>query len=245
MKHHFFIEPEQIRENTALLTGSDVNHIKNVLRMRAGEEIVLSDGSMQYNCCITSLEPDRVIVSIQSAQKEEREPAVDFTLYQGIPKGERMELLIQKSVELGVRRIVPVMMERTIVRLDGKKAGQKRIRWQAVAENAARQSGRGIIPQVEEAAEYSRVLAEARELDHFFLAYELAEGMSGTREAFSRIKPGEKVGILIGPEGGISHDEASAATAHGAVTISLGRRILRTETAGPAVLAMLNYVLEQ
>ena len=233
-----------MQQDTAFLTGSDVNHIKNVLRMHAGEEIVLSDGSLQYNCRIEELGPDRVTVSILSREREERELPVRITLFQGIPKGERMELVIQKSVELGAACIVPVVMERTIVKLDEKKAAQKRSRWQSVAESAAKQSGRGIIPEVCPVVSYSKMLEEAKTLDHFFLAYELAEGMQGTREAFAAIRPGEKIGLLIGPEGGISHSEAEEALLAGAQVISLGRRILRTETAGPAALAMLTYLLE-
>ena len=245
MKYHFFIEPEQVNGQMAQVTGSDVNHIRNVLRMRVGEEIVLSDGVLQYNCHIEALETDRVLARVDSTLREERELPAQIILLQGIAKGERMDTLVQKSVELGVAAIVPLMMERTIVRLDAKKAAQRQERWQSIAESAAKQSGRGLIPAVEPVTDFARIEDISRGYDHLFMAYELAEGMKDTREAFSCVKAGEKVGIIIGPEGGITHAEAELAIGCGARAISLGRRILRTETAGPAALAMLGYVLER
>ena len=245
MKYHFFIESDQVSGGIAEIRGSDVNHIKNVLRMHPGEEIVLSDGVLQYNCRVESLEADRVLASVCGTVREDRELPARIILLQGIAKGERMDTLVQKSVELGASGIIPLMMERTVVRLEDKKAAQRQERWQAIAESAAKQSGRGLIPEVSPVTDFARLKDLAAGFDRLFMAYELAEGMKATREAFAAVKPGEKVGLIIGPEGGISRGEAELALACGAEAISLGRRILRTETAGPAALAMLNYVLER
>lgn len=242
--YHFFVEPQQIADGTAVITGQDVNHIRNVLRMKPGETVEVNDGTDTYICGIVRIQEDRVLAEVRE-KKEGSELSCRITLYQGLPKADKMETIIQKSVELGVYRIVPVVMKRCVVRLDEKKQETKRKRWQAIAESAAKQAKRGMIPGISGVLTFEEMLQEAEKTDHFLLPYEHAEGMSRTREVFSQIKPGETVGILIGPEGGFEQEETEQAAKRGAEVITLGRRILRTETAGPAVLAMLDLYLEQ
>lgn len=156
-----------------------------------------------------------------------------------------MEFIIQKCVELGVARIVPVNTKRTIVKLDAKKEQARIKRWSGISESAAKQSGRGRIPEVTGVKSFAEALEEAKKLNMCLIPYELARDMAQTREVLSSIKPGMSVGIFIGPEGGFEEEEVEQAEAAGARPITLGRRILRTETAGMAVLAMLVYLLEE
>lgn len=242
--YHFFVEPTQIAGNAAVISGPDVNHIRNVLRMKAGEEIEINDGTATWLCEITALEEDRVLAAVKG-QREGSELPCRITLFQGLPKADKLETVIQKSVELGVYEIIPVAMKRCVVKLDEKKREAKRKRWQAIAESAAKQAKRGMIPQVGAVLGYEAALAEAGRLDVFLLPYEHAQGMAHTRELLSQLAPGKRIGILIGPEGGFEEEEVEQAIAQGAEVITLGRRILRTETAGPALLAMLNLCLEQ
>ena len=242
--YHFFVPIEQIGERTVCITGSDVKHISDVLRMRQGEEIMVLDGKgTQYHCRLSAF-GDTVEAEILDQSPVESELPVRITLFQGFPKQDKLEQIIQKSVELGVYRIVPVMTERTIVKLDAKKAAKRVVRYQEIALSAAKQAGRGIVPEVSDIVTFKQALEEARDLDTILIPYELAENMSATREILGQIKAGSSVGIFIGPEGGFAVSEVERAREAGASPITLGKRILRTETAGPAILAMLNLLLE-
>lgn len=244
--HRFFAEPSAIGEKEIVLTGTDVNHIRNVLRMRVGEEVLISDGrGKDYHCELTSLGEDEVVARICWVLDGNAELPCEIILYQGLPKGDKMEFIIQKCVELGVSRIVPVNTKRTIVKLDAKKEQARIKRWAGISESAAKQSGRGVIPEVTGVKSFAEALKEAQELDICLISYELAKDMAHTRELLSGIKPGMSVGVFIGPEGGFEESEVEQAMAAGAKPITLGRRILRTETAGMAVLAMLVYLLEE
>lgn len=243
--YHFFVKPEQAGKEIIEITGGDVNHIRNVLRMKAGEELCVNDGRFAYLCRVRELEPDRITVQILEKQERSSELPVQITLFQGLPKADKLETIIQKCVELGVCQIVPVEMKRCVVKLDSKKEEAKRRRWQAIAESAAKQAGRGLIPQIHPLMTYQQALEYAFAMDHVLLPYEHAENMKATRDAFSCIKPGQRVAVFIGPEGGFEDSETELAQNRGAKVITLGRRILRTETAGMAVLAMLGYVLEE
>lgn len=165
-------------------------------------------------------------------------------LYQGLPKGDKMELIVQKAVELGVSRIVPVSLKRCVVKLDAKKAEAKRRRWQAVAESAAKQSGRSVIPQVDPVMTLEEALRDAKALDFRLIPYECARGMEEARSVLGKIQKGRSTGVFIGPEGGFEKSEVEAAVEAGAHPISLGRRILRTETAGICILSVLMFHLE-
>lgn len=244
--HRFFAEPSAIGEKEIRLTGPDVNHIRKVLRMREGEEILISDGQgRDFHCRIEAIEEEEVTAQILWVLDGNAELASDITLFQGLPKGDKMEFIIQKCVELGVARIVPVNTKRTIVKLDAKKEQARIKRWSGISESAAKQSGRGRIPEVTGVKSFAEALEEAKKLNMCLIPYELARDMAQTRKVLSSIKPGMSVGIFIGPEGGFEEEEVEQAEAAGARPITLGRRILRTETAGMAVLAMLVYLLEE
>lgn len=243
--HRFFIEPFQIQDGKIYVEGTDVNHIKNVLRMKTGEQVMISDGEgNQYLCALESLEAKRVWFRIVDTWKENRELSSKLYLFQGIPKSDKMELIIQKATELGVHELIPVVTGRTVVKLDEKKAEKKLSRWNTIAEAAAKQSGRSRIPCVREVMTFSEALAFAEALDVLLIPYEKAEGMEATRRAVEKIRPGQSVGIFIGPEGGFEEAEVELAMSRGAVPVTLGRRILRTETAGFVVLSILLYHLE-
>lgn len=244
--YHFFVEPSQIQEKRIIITGSDVNHIKNVLRMKIGEEIAVSNGvdGKEYRCGIEAFSEEEVICTLRFIKEDGVELPSRICLFQGLPKADKMELIVQKAVELGVSEIIPVSAGRSIVRLDEKKAKAKVSRWQGIAEAAAKQSRRGIIPKVTEVMSMKDAIAYAENMDVKLIPYELAEDMAKTKEVISKIEPGESVAVFIGPEGGFEEKEIAAAIEKDFLPITLGRRILRTETAGFTVLAWLMYHFE-
>lgn len=244
----FFAEPHQIDEaaHQIHITGTDVKHIVHVLRMKPGDELWISDGEKkEYHCRIETADEDEVCLHILYAQEPDYELPNKLYLFQGLPKSDKMELIIQKAVELGAFEIIPVETKRCVVRLDGKKAAKKVERWQQIAESAAKQSKRMRVPSIHSVMTYREALAYAGALDICLIPYELATGMAETKEIISRIRPGQSVGIFIGPEGGFEEAEVEAAIKAGASPITLGRRILRTETAGLAILSILMFQLEQ
>lgn len=244
--HHFFVTPQQISGDKIRIEGGDVNHMKNVLRMKLHEKAEISDGeSRTYLCEVEAYEEDVAVLHILEEMEADTEPASKLYLFQGLPKSDKMELIVQKAVELGVYQVIPVAMKRSVVRLDDKKAAKKADRWNSIAESAAKQAGRSRIPEVTMPLSYNEALKMAEELDVTLLPYELAGGMEVTREVIRQIKSGQSVGIFIGPEGGFEPEEVDAAVSMGARVITLGRRILRTETAGLATLAVLMFELEQ
>lgn len=243
--YRFFVAPEQIGDVSISITGKDVNHIKNVLRMKVGETVLISDGSdREYICAIRQLKDDEVIADIEDINGRSRELPIKVTLFQALPKGDKMETVIQKMIELGAYEIVPMSTKRCVVKLDAKKAANKTKRWNAIAESAAKQSKRGMIPQVSEPVTYKQALDMAKDMDMFLIPYEEAENMEHTRQVISEIKPGMSVGIFIGSEGGFTREEVELAKECGAREITLGKRILRTETAGMALMAVLMYLTE-
>lgn len=244
--HHFFVTPQQISGDKIRIEGGDVNHMKNVLRMKLHEKAEISDGeSRTYLCEVEAYEEDVAVLHILEEMEADTEPASKLYLFQGLPKSDKMELIVQKAVELGVYQVIPVAMKRSVARLDDKKAAKKADRWNSIAESAAKQAGRNRIPEVTMPLSYKEALKMAEELDVTLLPYELAGGMEVTREVIRQIKSGQSVGIFIGPEGGFEPEEVDAAVSMGAKVITLGRRILRTETAGLATLAVLMFELEQ
>ena len=243
--YHFFIKPEQAAAHEVAIIGSDVNHIKNVLRMKVGEQICVNDGSHEYLCSIAQLDAEEVTAKIEQVSETTSELPSRIVLFQGLPKADKMETIIQKCVELGVHEIVPVQMKRCVVKLDCKKEEAKRKRWQAISESAAKQSKRSIIPNVSEVLSFKQALEKAKELDVLLLPYECAEGMAYTRMVVSKIKPGQSVGIFIGPEGGFDGDELKLASEAECNIITLGKRILRTETAGMMLMSVIMYNMEE
>lgn len=242
--YQFFVEDSQIGREFVTITGSDVNHIKNVLRMKPGERIRVSNQKGgDYFCELTELADTFVQADILEERAASTELSSKIYLFQGIPKGDRMETVIEKAVELGVYEIIPVAMKFCVVRLDEKKAAAKQKRWQALSEAAAKQSKRSRIPRIHPVMTYRDAAAYAMECDVRLVPYENARGMQATREALESVRPGKSVGILIGPEGGFSEEEI-AMVREDMQIISLGKRILRTDTAGIAAMAMLMLQLE-
>lgn len=245
--YQFFVEPEQIQGKEILIRGGDVNHIKNVLRMRVGQELAVSNGAdgREYRCGIVALEEDVIRCELRFVKEEGAELPSRIYLLQGLPKADKMELIVQKAVELGAYQIIPVATRRSVVRLDEKKAAAKVSRWQAIAQAAAKQSKRGVIPQVQQVMDWKQALEYVRDIPVKLIPYELAEDMNRTRELIEELKSGQDIAVFIGPEGGFEEEEIETAMAAGVTPITLGRRILRTETAGMTVLSWLIYRLER
>lgn len=247
--YHFFVEPNQINttDNSVIITGGDVNHIKNVLRMKVGEELAVSndvDGK-EYRCGIVALEEELVRCELRFVKEDGVELPSKVYLFQGLPKADKMELIIQKAVELGVYQVIPVAAKRCVVKLDDKKAKNKIARWQGIAEAAAKQSKRGIIPKVSEVMTFGEAVQFAESMDVKLIPYELAEGMDKTKEIIGALKHGQSIAVFIGPEGGFEEAEVAKALEHGIEPITLGKRILRTETAGFTILSWMMYQLEK
>lgn len=244
--YHFFVKPEAVENSEIFITGSDYNHIKNVLRLDKNEEISVYDGEYhEYICKLKSYEKDAAVFEIICEKESESELKSKLYLFQGLPKSDKLEMIIQKAVELGAFEIIPVKMHRSIVKYDNKKALAKLNRWQAISESAAKQSGRTIVPEVKEIMDYTDALSYAQNLDKVLVPYEHEEGIAHTKEILNEIKPGMSVGIFIGPEGGFEDYEIQEACEKGFEPVSLGRRILRTETAGLCALSVLMFSLEQ
>lgn len=229
--YNFFVESGSRNGDIFIIAGADHNHIKNVLRMREGDEILLSEDGKSHLCVIESIDAQTVTAKVTEENYRDTELPVKIYLFQGLPKSDKLELIIQKTVELGVFSVIPVEMRRSVVKLDEKKKESKRARWQAISESAAKQSKRNFIPEIAAPVSYKEAMAKAAEMDVFLVPYENENGMAATKEALGRIKAGAKIGVLIGPEGGFEEKEVALAMEAGGVPISLGARILRTETA--------------
>lgn len=250
--YHFFVEPSQINETDIIITGADVNHIKNVIRLKPGDEISISNGAdgKDYRCGISEITDEQVVCRLRFIKEDGVELPSKVYLFQGLPKSDKMELIVQKMVELGVYEIIPVAMKRCIVKLDGKKAGAKTARWQGIAEAAAKQSKRAIIPKVNEVMSYSQAMEYAKNMDIKLVPYELegvlnaSNGMTETKKLIDSIKPGQSIAVFIGPEGGFEEQEIETAASFGMKPVTLGKRILRTETAGMAIMSWIMYKLE-
>lgn len=245
--YQFFVEPGQIKDKTVIITGTDVNHIKNVLRMRVGEELAVSNGldQLEYRCGIKEFTADRVICELRFVKEDGLELSSKVYLFQGLPKFDKMELIIQKAVELGTYEIIPMSTNRSIAKIDEKKVKNKIERWQGIAEAAAKQSKRRVIPRITKVMNLKEAIEYARELDVKLIPYELAEGMEHTKNIINHLQDGQSIAIFIGPEGGFEEKEVQAAIEAGVVPITLGKRILRTETAGFTTLAWIMYQLEK
>lgn len=248
--YHFYTDRSNIGMNQITLGGEDVNHIKNVLRMKPGEELIICDGEgTDHYCKIAGFGNGTVIADILESGDTKSELPARVYLFQGMPKKDKMELIIQKAVELGVYEIVPVMTKRVIVKLDDdKKEAKKLERWQAIAEAAAKQSGRGIIPNVHKVLSFKEALQMSKEIDVNLIPYENADnsedGMETSRGLIRGLHGVKSIGVFIGPEGGFEESEVRAAIDAGYKCISLGKRILRTETAGLTALSVIMFELD-
>ncbi|CCY53450.1 ribosomal RNA small subunit methyltransferase E [Coprococcus sp. CAG:782] len=246
MNRFFVDDPGAFSDRSVVITGEDVNHVKNVLRLKENDELIVSDGrGRDYHCRISGITNEEVVADICDICDNFSELSTEITLFQGFPKGDKMELIIQKTVELGVTRIVPVMTKRTVVKLDDKKAKKKTERYNMIAESAAKQSGRGMIPEVTMPVSFAEAVSMAEKLDMNIIPYEEAEGVEYSRNIIKSIKGKKSLGIFIGPEGGFAREEVEKALDAGASAITLGHRILRTETAGMAVISIIMFELEE
>ncbi len=245
--YQFFADPSDINGPDIVIRGKDYNHIRNVLRMRPGETVNISDGlsDKEYRCHIDSFTEDEVLLKLDFIKEAGVELPVRVTVFQGLPKSDKMDLIVEKCTELGVSEIVPVNTERSVVKLDEKKSFKKTGHWQGKAEAAAKQSKRKMIPAVHEPLSMKEALEYCKDYEYKLIPYELAEGFDKTRDIISGIKEGSRIAVFIGPEGGFSGDEVRLAETCGAVPVTLGKRILRTETAAMVVLSWLIYNFER
>ncbi len=241
---NFFVENNSREGDCYYIEGHDFNHIKNVLRMHEGDEILVSENGMSHLCEIKSLEGDTCVARIIQENFQNTDLPVEIHLFQALPKGDKMEFIIQKTVELGVDKIHPVEMKRCVVKLDDKKKKSKVSRWQSISESAAKQSKRCKIPEIGDVLSFRQAMEKAKEMDLFLVPFESKRGMLDTKDALSEIKSGMKIGIIIGPEGGFEDKEVEDAVGIGGKTVSLGSRILRTETAAMTSVGMVMLHVE-
>ena len=238
----FYVDPSNIFGDRMVLGGGEYNHLKNVLRKQVGDTLLICDGEgHEFDCRIAAFENGQVIFDILETRDGNTELGISVTLYQGLPKKDKLEWIIEKAVELGANRVVPVSCARSIAKWDDPAREEKKVkRFQAIAEAASKQCGRGVIPEVGGVVSFAEAMKEAKAgSDVILFPYENAEGMKATEEVIGSIKKGDKVSVFIGPEGGFAPEEVTLAEQSGAKIISLGRRILRTETAAMAVLSHL------
>lgn len=235
---NFFVDSENRVGDCYFITGGDFNHIKNVLRMKVGDTFLVSDGTASDLCEIESISGDTVTAKIVTENYKNAELPIKIYLFQGLPKSDKMELIIQKAVELGAYEIIPVEMKRCVVRLDDKKKKTKIARWQAISESAAKQSKRSVIPEIHSVMSFRDAVEMASELDLALVPYENERGMLATVDALRKLNSVSSVGIFIGTEGGFERDEILLAEERGIRPISLGERILRTETAAITAMSM-------
>ena len=236
--YNFFVNENSRNSERYFIGGSDFNHIKNVLRMKVGDTFLVSDNGVSNLCEIESFDGETVVAKIIEENYQDTELPIEIYLFQGLPKSDKMELIIQKCVELGVHKIIPVEMSRCVVKIDEKKKQSKISRWQSISESAAKQSKRTIIPEICNILTYKQALQKANELDLILVPYESKNGMLDTTDALKEIKKGMSVGIFIGPEGGFDEKEIELALSDSGKVISLGKRILRTETAAITSVSM-------
>ena len=236
--YNFFIKNENLSENTIKLDGKDFFHAKNVLRMKEKDTFLVSIDNKNYLCEIKEIFSDYLIAEVKEKDFFDTSLNIEIYLFQGLPKSDKLELIIQKAVELGVKEIIPVQMERCVAKIEGNKVKAKTERYQAIAESAAKQCKRAFIPVVSTPLSLNQAIEKAKDLDLFLIPYENEQGIKSTINALAKIKKGFKVGVLIGPEGGFSDNEIALAKTVGE-SISLGKRILRTETASITTLSML------
>lgn len=244
---HIFVDPAQMKGDLLYVTGKDVNHIKNVMRLKKGDEISVRTGQddREYRYGIEEFTDSEVVCRLRFVKEADVELPVKVYIFQGLPKADKMELIIQKAVELGAAEIIPVQMRRSVVKLDGAKKTKKTQRWQAIAESAAKQSRRAVVPMVREPMTMEEAVRFAEQnTDVRLLPYELQEADGSTRDVMDGIREGSAVSIFIGPEGGFDPAEVKLAREAGIRPISLGKRILRTETAALVALSFLIYHFE-
>ncbi|MGN1318469.1 MAG: 16S rRNA (uracil(1498)-N(3))-methyltransferase [Lachnospirales bacterium] len=239
----FFVNKEDICDHIITVTGENANHISNVLRAKIGDEITICDGEgLDYTCEITDISKKEVIAKITDITSNNAEPSVKITLFQALPKSDKMELVIQKCIEIGVDEIVAVATKHCVVNLSGKE-NKKLARWNKIAESAAKQCGRGKIPKVSGVMSFNEAIIKAKNFDLSIIPYE-KEDKNSLKSICNNFK-GKTIGVFIGPEGGFANEEIDFAKENQIVPVTLGKRILRTETAGLVTSVILLYELEE
>ncbi|MBO4396552.1 MAG: 16S rRNA (uracil(1498)-N(3))-methyltransferase [Eubacterium sp.] len=243
-----FVPPEAVSGNSISVCGDDVKHMRDVLRMKSGDKVTATCGrGMNYDCVIGEISEDMITLNVVAETPDTSELPVSLILFQALPKSDKMDVIIQKAVELGASEIVPMRSARSVMRLDEAKAAKKVVRWRRISEEAAKQSGRGIIPDVTDVVDFDEAVAIAKRCDRILIPYELCEkavSMEELHETISEIMQAGSIGVFIGSEGGFERHEVDRVCEAGGRMISLGHRILRTETAGPAVLSVLMMLIE-
>ena len=240
----FFVKPEQIQQDYIKIYGEDVKHITKVLRLNENDIIIICDGcGNDYTVSIEEIQKNEISTKIISKKLSLTEPPIKVILYQGLPKSAKMEYIIQKCTELGIAKIVPVVTKRTVVKLDPKSREHKVERWKKISYEAAKQSNRGIIPSIDYPISFDEAVNEMKNTDLSIICYERAEDLR-LKDLLRKHLSAQTISIMIGPEGGFDDEEIEKAQLQGLNIVGLGPRILRTETAGSAVLAMLMYELE-
>ncbi len=254
-----FVPPEQVGDGQITIYGDDVKHMRDVLRMKEGDHITATCGrGTDYHCEISKIADDEITLSVIDQEADASELPVRISLYQALPKGDKLELVIQKAVELGVYEVIPMRTARCVVKLDDAKAAKKQARWQKISEEAAKQSGRGIVPEVLPVMDFKDAVKRASACEHVLIPYELCDDYSLTdrlRESICGKPEGpdkhdgagsseKSIAVFIGSEGGFERSEVELVKENGGEEISLGHRILRTETAAIAVLAHLMLTIE-
>lgn len=236
--YNFFADENARHNNSFFITGTDYNHIKNVLRMKIGDVFLVSYENSGHLCRLEKIEEGRITATIIEENYNNTDLPINIYLFQGLPKSDKMEFIIQKAVELGAAGIIPTEMTNCVVSLDAKRKKTKRERWKAISESAAKQSKRNFVPEVFDVLSYQDALKKASDFDLILLPFESETGMISTKNALKKLRKGMSIGIFIGPEGGFTQKEISLAKQAGAEIVSLGKRILRTETAAITAIGM-------
>ena len=246
----FFVRNKQIKETTIEILGEDVKHIKNVLRKQIGDDIEIcnQDTEKSYICKIEKIENESILVNIIEKLKS-HDDKIKIDIYQGLPKADKMELIIQKSVELGANAIIPVAMKRCVVKIDSKDEVKKIARWQKIAESAAKQCGRDNIPEIGTITKIENIIKLINEYDSLIIAYENEKNNTIKKELLKIKKTFQqkgkiKIAVVIGPEGGLEEKDVKLLQQNGAKIVTLGNRILRTETVALNILSVIRYELE-
>lgn len=241
--HKFFVKRNNIIKDKVIIEGDDVQHISKVLRLRKDDIIQVCDGHLnEYICSIQEINKNNVVCLVKEKFKNENESDVSITLFQGLPKAQKMELIIQKGVEIGIKEFIPVITERVVVKTEGKDLKNKLERWNRIAYEASKQSNRGIVPEVKDIIDFKDALELLKEFDAVFVPYEKERSM-GFKKALKDKKDIKNVAVVIGPEGGFSEEEVKIFEENGFVLVTLGPRILRTETAGLVASTIILYEL--
>ncbi|MEG2893347.1 MAG: 16S rRNA (uracil(1498)-N(3))-methyltransferase [Clostridium sp.] len=239
--HKFFVDKRNITEKTITIDGDDVKHISKVLRLRQGDEVLVSDGKCnEYTAVIDLIDKKEVICSISNSFKNETESDIKITLFQGLPKSTKMELIIQKGVEIGIDNIIPVITDRVVVKTEARDLTNKIDRWNKIAKEAAKQSGRGRVMEIEPPISFSDALNKTKDFDLAVMPYENAND-EGLKKVLSENREAKNIAIFIGPEGGFEESEVSSSLNVGVCPVTLGPRILRTETAGLVASTIILY----